>query len=280
MWLIVAGVLVAVLAVAVVACTVFGVGGLFRIQKGDLAGKVEWEDLGPTPLAGKGYTPQGMAYLDGKIIWANSWKDTNCRVYEIDPATMELLRHFDMPEEAVHTSGFTWDGEHLWGVDYISNRAYRLDLEPSFASGAAVVAGSFDTTLEGTSACCMVPWKGKKLLAISDFMNSRDTIFVDTAAALDAGSADAAIAFKYRNEGFSQGLEFAEGYLYESENKLGKSVINKMDLEKLEQTGDAVQSLVKQYRGPDAGVEDLAWDGQYMWTSDEKVFRFFRGRLY
>ena len=274
------GLLVAVLGLAtVVACHCFGVGSLFSIQKGELAGRAEWEDLGPTPLADKGYTPQGMVFLDGKIIWANSWDDINCRVYEIDPKTMTVLRHFDMPEEAVHTSGFTWDGEYLWGVDYISNRAYRIDLEPSLASGKVVLAGSFDTTLEGTSACCMVPWKGKQLLAISDFMNSRDTIFVDTAVALDGGSAANAIVFSYRNEGFSQGLEFADGFLYESENKLGKSVINKMDLGKLERTGDAVQSIVKQYRAPDAGVEDLAWDGQYMWTSDEKVFRFFRGRL-
>lgn len=164
-------------------------------------------------------------------------------------------------------------------MDYISNKAYCIDLEPSLISSKVKLIGSFDTTLKGTSACCIVPWDGKTYLAISDFMRTRRTIFVRMNDALEARTAEDAIDFEYRNEGFSQGLEFVEGFVYESENKFGTDIINKMDPEKLKRTPDARKSTLTQYPAPSKGVEDLAWDGSALWTSDESVFRFFRGRL-
>ena len=192
---------------------------------------------------------------------------------------MTVERWFDMPEGAVHTSGLAWDGEKLWAVDYIANYAYCIDLEASLAAGTVKELGRFDTTLRGTSACCIVPWNGRRCLAISDFMRSRRTIFVRMEDALKTGTAQGNIEFEYRNEGFSQGLEYVDGYLLESENKAGIDVINKISLERLRQTRDAYRSTVTQYPAPSRGVEDLAWDGQSLWTSDETVFRFFRGWL-
>lgn len=256
--------------------------GLVRLcskRGGELAGRACWADMGPTPLGEKGYTPQGLTWVDGKIVFANTWKDARSRVYEIDPGGMAVLRHFDMPEGAVHTSGLAWDGRHLWGVDYVSNRAYCIDLEPSLAAGRVRLVGSFATTLRGTSACCMVPWEGGLCLAVSDFMRTRTTIFIRTDDAIRGGTAAGAIAFAYRNEGFSQGLEFVDGFLYESENKRGTDVINRMDLRRLRETRDARKATVRQYPAPSAGVEDLAWDGEALWTSDESVFRFFRWTL-
>jgi glutamine cyclotransferase len=257
----------------------FGVNNLFIKRRGGLVGTAVWEDRGATPLGDKGYTPQGMTWVNGKIIFANTWKNTRSRVYEIDPSSMEIKRFFDMPEEAVHTSGFGWDGKLLWGVDYISNRAYCINLKESLAKGEISLVGSFDTTLKGTSACCIIPWEGKEYLAISDFMNTRRTIFVEMEKALKDGTAEKHIVFDYRNEGFSQGLEYIDGFLYESENKLGFDIVNKMDLKKLKQTRDARKSTILQYPAPNKGVEDLAWDGKFVWTSDEAVFRFFKGTL-
>ena len=192
---------------------------------------------------------------------------------------MALLRHFDMPEEAVHTSGLTHDGIHLWAVDYISNRAYCIDLEASLANGRVALVGSFNTTLKGTSACCMVPWQGLKCLAISDFMRSRQTIFVRPEQALKTGTAENSIVFAYTNEGFSQGLAYWDGYLYESENKIGINTINKLDLDRLREAPHARKATVVQYPAPSKMVEDLVWDGNYVWTSDESVFRFFKGKF-
>lgn len=256
-----------------------GLDSAFRRQAAQVRGRAIWEDKGPTPLGENRYTPQGLTYVNGKLIFANSWRNTKSRVYEIDPASMTIERTFDMPPEAVHTSGFAWDGEHLWGVDYISNRAYCIDLEKSLAAGAVHLVGHFNTTLRGSSACCIVPWNGRQCLAISDFMRSRRTIFVRKEEALAAGTAAGHIEFEYTNEGWSQGLEYVEGYLFEAENKAGTDVINKISLEQLRQTPHARKATVRQYAAPAGGVEDLAWDGTALWTSDESVFRFFRGSL-
>lgn len=255
----------------------WGVGSYLSRANPRRQGTAVWEDRGPTPLGDQGYTPQGMTWANGKILFANSWKNTRSRVYEIDPATMKVLRTFDMPEGAVHTSGLAWDGGRLWGVDYVSNRVYCIDLEPSLSEGKVRLIGSFDSTLRGTSACCIVPWDGERLLAVSDFMRSKKTLIIRMEEALRKGSAAGAIAFEYLNEGFSQGLEFAEGYLYESENKIGTNIINKIDLARLRETRSSREATAVQYPAPGEGVEDLAWDGSGMWTSDEKVFRFFRG---
>ena len=217
------------------------------------------------------------AYWKGYFLL--SWKNTKSRVYEIAPKTMQILRTFDMPDGAVHTSGLAWDGKYLWAVDYISNRAYCMDLGPSFANKHVKIVGSFDTELESTSGCCMVEMDGGRYLAIPDFMQTRETVFVRPDDAMASGTADGAIDFRYQNEGFSQGLEFAIGFLWESENRLGINVVNKIDIEKLRRARNARGATVAQYNSPATGVEDLAWDGKYMWTSDERVFKFFRTGL-
>lgn len=265
--------------VVIVAVRVYGAHNLFIRQSGERVGEATWEDKGPTPLGEKGYTPQGLTIVDSKLIFANSWDDIKSRVYEIDPETMKIGRTFDMPDEAVHTSGLAWDGSLLWAVDYISNRGYAIELEESLASGRAKVSGSFDTTLGGTSACALLPWEGETVLAISDFMRTRETVFVRHRRAVESGSAREHIVFRYRNEGWSQGLEYADGFLYESENKWGRNVINKMSIDLLKGTRNARSAIVKQFTAPANGVEDLAWDGSTLWTSDETVFRFFRGEL-
>jgi hypothetical protein len=194
----------------------FGLHDWLRRNHAVFRADIAWEDRGPTPLGEKRYTPQGLTWADGRLIFANCWRDKRSRVYEFDPARMHCLRFFDMPPEAVHTSGLAWDGRRLWAVDHISNCGYCIDLEASLARGEIQLLGRFETTLRGTSACCLLPWEGKHVLAISDFRNSRRTIFVRREEAVAAGTAKDAVAFSYRNEGFSQGLEFMEGFLFEA----------------------------------------------------------------
>lgn len=271
-----AGVLLLVVALFAIR---YGVASLFVRAPAEKRGRIDWVDKGSTPLGEKKYAPQGMTWVEGKILFANTWQDRNSRVYEIDPATMEVGRTFDMPAEAVHTSGLAWDGNLLWGVDYRSHRVYAIRLEESLSSGEARLEGSFASTLRGTSACCILPFEEGSCLAISDFMHSRKTIFVRHHEALSAGTAAGHIVFSYANEGFSQGLEYAQGFLWESENKWGRNVINKMDMDRLRETGDARSATVTQYPAPSGGVEDLAWDGAHLWTSDETEYRFFRGTI-
>ncbi|MBN1572772.1 MAG: hypothetical protein JW984_06180 [Deltaproteobacteria bacterium] len=133
--------------------------------------------------------------------------------------------------------------------------------------------------LRGQAHAAFFPWEGKKYLVISDFMNTRRTIFIQMDNALKDGTTEKWIVFEYKNEGFSQGLEFIDGFLYESENKFGIDILNKIDLEKLKQTRNSRKATILQYPAPEKGVEDLAWDGKSVWTSDEAVFNFFKGTL-
>lgn len=269
------------IAVLLVACAFF-LGDLHRALSRvprDRRAVLPWEDLGPVPLAEKRYTPQGMTWVEGRIVFANCWKNTNSRVYRIDPSDMRIEAWFDMPPEAVHTSGLAFDGQDLWAVDFKSNRCYRIALEASYAQNRAEVKASFPTGLTGTSACCLVPVQGETVLAISDFRRTCRTIFVRHEAAAAAGSATEHVVGGYRNGGFSQGLEWDGRYLYESENRLGVDVVNQLDLDVLLETGAFAEATRRQYAAPDHGVEDLAWDGRFMYTSDEVSFRFYRTEL-
>ena len=250
-----------------------------RRQPASMQGSVLWENKGPTPEGAKKFTPQGLTWVDGHLIFANTWKDTRSRVYRINPTKMAIEGHFDMPSDARHTSGLAWDGKHIWAADYSSNQCYQIDLDASFVAGQARVVGAFPTGLRGTSACCIVRYEGRELLAISDFMNSRKSLFVDHINAIEKGTARESIVFSYRNEGYSQGLEFDGKFIYESENKLGYDVINKIAIDKLDFERDSVKATVRQYTAPYRGIEDLAWDGEAFWTTDERSFCFYRGIL-
>lgn len=252
--------------------------GLSRVAK-DRRAVLRWEDLGPVPLREKRYTPQGMTWVDGRIVFANCWRNTRSRVYRIDPDGMQIEAWFDMPSEAVHTSGLAYDGVDLWAVDFKSNRCYQIALDASYRQQRAEVLASFPTGLGGTSACCFVPVNGETLLAISDFRRTCRTFLVRHEAAMAAGEMAQHVVASYRNGGFSQGLEWDGRYLYESENRLGVDVLNELNLDLLLETGDAGRATRRQFAAPHRGVEDLAWDGHTMYTSDEVSFSFYRTEM-
>ncbi len=87
------------------------------------------------------------------------------------------------------------------------------------------------------------------------------------------------VLFSYQNGGFSQGLEWDGTYLYESENRLGTDIINKMDLSLLLETGSSTEATLSEFGAPGSMVEDLAWDGKSFFTSDERAFRLYMGEL-
>ena len=276
-WLLVLSAIL-VLAVFALGCH-FGVWNLIVRQPGAKKGHIEWEALGPTPMNAEKYTPQGLTFADGDLVFANSWKNTKSRIYRIGPESMAITATFDMPDEAVHTSGLAYDAPYLWAVDNISNRCYKIDMEKSFVAGKAEVVGSFATGLKGTSACGFLSYKGEQLLAISDFMRQARTYIVRADEAVLKEQMQDSTVFSYSNEGFSQGLVWDGCYLYESENKLGINVINQMDIDKLSETGSARKATIRQFNAPSKSVEDLAWDGEYIYTSDEAVFMFYQGRI-
>ena len=242
-------------------------------------GTLAWEDLGPTPLGEKRYTPQGMTWVDGRIVFANTWKDTKSRVYRYAPPAMAADGTFDMPDEAVHTSGLAWDGRTALGR--------RLQLEPllraSTSSGRSRRArpscsAAFRPGSRARARARFLEHGGERLLAISDFLRTSRTYAVRHELAMAEGGLANAVVFSYRNEAFSQGLFWDGKWLLEAENKMGVDVINQLDVARLVATGSARASTVRQLAAPGRGVEDLAWDGTWLYTSDEFSFRFYRAR--
>lgn len=266
----------ALMAIVLLVSWHTGLFSFFQFGPSSKRVAIPWECLGAVPRVGRGCTPQGMAWTGDRIIFASSVADTESILYECHPDDMRILRSFKMEKEAVHVSGLAYDGRHLWAVDYVSNRCYKLDLEASFQQRRAVVLGHFATGLKGTSACCLLKIEGRDYLAISDFMRTRKTYIVDHEAALARGTMSENIVFAYRNEGFSQGLEWDGRYLYESENKAGVDVINQMDFAVLRAHQDARAATVRQFNAPGKAVEDIAFDGERLYTSDERDFMFHR----
>jgi len=166
---------------------------------------IHWETVGDTPDAELEYKPQGLTWdtaLPGtnnpsRLILSNTWNETKSRVYEIDPITMEMLRFFDMPKEATHTSGlalFQKEIENqnelliyktLIAADHHTNQIYFLDYEQSMESKKAVQSAFIksdssqknvtfhpDSGFRGTSAATLIPameiTNQENILVVSD----------------------------------------------------------------------------------------------------------------
>ncbi len=57
------------------------------------------------------------------------------------------------------------------------------------------------------------------------------------------------------------------------------NIVNKMDMDILLKTKDARKATIVQFNAPLKGVEDLVYDGKYLWTSDESIFKFYKCEL-
>jgi hypothetical protein len=240
---------------------------------------VLWERVAPTPNFKEGWKPQGLVFVNGRLYLAVCNDAAPTQVHELTPEGIRTGRLFDMPREATHTSGLAWADGRLLAVDYASNLAYSIDLERSLDAQTASIDGRFATGLKGTSACATITHDDRRLLIISDFRNSRRTIFVDTAKALQQKTTTGSTVLEYKNRGFSQGLLVINGFLLESENRIFGSTVIRMDIARLLKTSDADQARVDLIKGPARGVEDLASDGTHIWTTDEVSGWLFRARV-
>ena len=238
-----------------------------------------WQDLGVPPGGAEHYPPQGMTLVGDRLGFTNHHNDTKSAMYLVDTATMTIQASAEMPPEAVHTSGLGWDGQTLWAVDYKSLQLYALDLEATFDQGQAAVTGSWPTGLEGASALTVVELDGVIYLAISDFMRTARTYLIqrDRVSQLDPDHPLPDLAsVSYRNGTFSQGLTWDGRYLYETVNNRGVDRIEVYDIATALRAQDSNQVLrVGSFEAPGRAGEDLATDGQRLWTSDEASYRWY-----
>ena len=235
-----------------------------------------WIDLGSTPSAKHQFTPQGLTYIDGYLYLAESHDDKIGVVYQIDPNNgAKITGQFQLPDDAVHTSGLAWDDQYLWAVDYASRKLYQIDLKASISTGQASIINVYQTGLKGPSAITIFVWKNTHYLALSDFRNSKQTYIIPHGNYAPDKPIAAQALYSYENKTFSQGLTSDGTYLYEAINKIGTDVIYKLDLCELFKSHDFDTALVDTIHAPDDMVEDLAISDDKLWTSDESSYSIY-----
>ena len=239
--------------------------------------ELSWVSIGATPQASQKYTPQGLTFAKNDIILAESWQDEKTKVYSLslENKSYHVKGQFEMPPEAVHTSGLTWDGKFLWAIDYISRFIYKIDLYASFKTGKAVILAKMDSGLEGASSIAYFQWKQQDYMAIADFMNSGKTYLVSLDNLLEPGLVVKNSKFFYKNGYFVQGLAWDGKYLYESNNNLFRDSIYKIDINLAIKTKDFSSAIISTFSTPGTMVEDLAIDGKKIMTTDESAFKIY-----
>jgi glutamine cyclotransferase len=249
------------------------------LYKGAEVGSAEmWENLGDVPEVDNAYPPQGMTYWNEMLIFSNHWQDEKSQIYLLNPENMSVLSEFEMPAEAIHTSGLTFDGSWLWAVDYRSNYIYKISINESFNTGTAIIEEKYDTGLKGSSAIAFIDY-GAGFLAISDFMHTGKTYLIqvmDVDLLIDGVGVSEIATHSYHHGWFSQGLTWDGEYLFETVNNLG---IDRVEVLEIKSWIDGVSSKpcsVTSFAFAGYAGEDLANDGYSMWSSDESSYKFYK----
>ena len=229
---------------------------------------IEWKGYITSPLSEYKYPTQGLTIAGNNILLVVIIDKRISRVYELNKGTCRVHAYFDMPAEASHTGGLAWDGSNIWAVDNVSNKAYYIDYDSSFNLNKAQILFSFDTSLNNTSACEYIDYNNMSILAISDFTDKRETIFVDINKVKEFGMTENCIINSYHNEGFSQGLAVIDNVLFESENKIYKGIINAYRLDALINEGNSKEAFLYQILSPGRGPQDLCTDDNSLWITD------------
>lgn len=282
-WLPLAGLFLGIFGLVVIGFYLYKYNHrIFYLIKSSDSQEMHWIALGEVPHRKEKYPPQGLTYVNGKLIFSNHWKDTKSGLFLFDSKDMTLEAVSSMPHEAIHTSGLAWDGTFLWAVDYKSNYLYKLDMEKTFKQDTAYVLDKYPTSLEGTSASTIITIDDKQYVAVSDFERTCRTYIFDlkNVDMLKKSPISEVAIISYSNESFSQGLTWDGLFLYEALNKVGTDQINVYDIkDAIRQQKSHRIKKVRSFSGPSPSIEDLATDGKYLWTSDEKTYRFYKLKL-
>ncbi len=244
-----------------------------KFAAGSASPRVQWERVAATPA---GYLPQGLAYHPSALVLSAYPRGRTgpSGIFGFDWNTRLFQKLFDMPPEATHTSGLDFDPDdanRLFAADYCANRIYVVDFAASLRAGKAHVSGCLESSLRGTSGCCIVRTKGeKKRLLVTDFQNSKRNLLLRC----DLKHDDVKSLGSYRNLGFSQGAKQHAGFIFETGNGLFGSYVVKHRLAETLARGAVTPVAV--WPGPHRQIEDLAVLPPHIYVTDEHELCLFR----
>ena len=81
----------------------------------------------PAPPPSNAFGNDGLAW-DGQHLWVASNSDGITepgRIWQLDPQDGRVLHSFAAPGPGTHD--LTFDGQHLWNVDFLDDRLYQID---------------------------------------------------------------------------------------------------------------------------------------------------------
>ena len=235
-----------------------------------------WSDLGPTPGAAAGEVPQAItAFPQGFYFSSFSPADHRTRIYQLGPDTQTGSGSFLMPSETRRTQGLCFHDPYLYAVDLDSRQCYELDPPASISRGQAVVLRMFQTGIFGAEACAFVVVQGTEYLALSDYMHTRKTYFLDWNNAFTQGQTEDAIKGWYRNAGFSQGLAFDGSRLYEANSSLGPDLVFQLDPALAFQTRSLRAAKLTSWSSAGGNPAGLAFREGSFYTADLKNSHFY-----
>jgi len=235
-----------------------------------------WTELGPTPGAATGEVPQALtAFPQGFYFSTFSPADHRTRIYQLGPDTQAGSGSFLMPSETRRTQGLCFRDPYLYAVDLDSRQCYELDPQASLSRGQAVVLRMFQTGIFGAEACAFVVVQGSEYLALSDYMHTRRTYFLDWEQAFTQGKTDNAIRGWYHNAGFSQGLAFDGNRLYEANSSFGPDLVFQLDPARAMQTRSLRAAKLTSWSSAGKDPAGLAFREGSFYTADHKNSHFY-----
>jgi len=237
----------------------------------------DWTELGPTPGAQADEVPQGLdASAQGFFLSTFQPETHSSHIYQLGPDGHTVLGSFRMPPDTGHTQGLCFHEPYLYAIDRDSRRCLELDPQASRERGHAVILRLFETGLFGSSACAFIVLDGQSYLAVSDYMHTRKTYFLNWQKALEQGNTEGAVFGWYRNTGLGQGLAFDGTYLYESAQSLGHDRVFQLDPGKALASKSLRSGVIQSFATPGRESKDLAVRGGNFIISDQQTRRLYQ----
>lgn len=249
----------------------------------------DWREIAPVPRASERFRPQGLVFDDGVLWLTDHHRNTRSHLYRIDPGTGEVLFDAPLPAGMLHSGGLALHEDRLWAVDYVSTMLYAIDPVATLETGRVQVEARYGTGLTAASGLGALEVDGIVYLAISDFLWRMQTtpprpdgtaqtylLPASTLAQLDEAGVPELATIAYPNGGFSQGLVWDGEVLFEACNNVGIDRVEILDVRDAIRGRDA--SLIRRrgsFAGPGPMIEDLATDGERLWTTDEGTFKLY-----
>jgi|GEM_PF-1571251 len=248
--------------------------------------KLKWEEVFALENLNPEYVPQGIAVHDDLVYHTIHKKDTKSIliIFRKSDPTLLVVKELELPPEATHTSDLTVYKGHFYAIDYHSNYIYQLDFKELRHKLKLKVIRKVRVTKPDRQfgSFEIVEHEGKEYLFVTTFLkDNRMYVFDFDAFFRQRLGFEKSLLFSIESSFFTQGLCLSSTAksLFHSVNRFGVDFIFELDIRRLLLTKNYRESITRSFLGPDKMIEDLAVQGDTVYTSDEYVNKVYRANL-